>query len=139
LILALTPMSDGHFSTEIGIPFWLVSDNDGNVTLAQGENKYAIAGERVDTAQFIPDEDFMENWYSFMFKAQGEQDFYVFLIPSLVFGVNEDGFAYSDNVLINMPPDMTLVMLERMDSGIELHYEDGEYFFNYWGIRFVRQ
>ena len=139
LLLALTPMSDGHFSTELGIPFWLISDNDGNVTLAQGENKYAIAGARADTAQFIPDEDFMENWYGFTFKAYKEQDFYVFLIPTVVFGVTEDGFAYSDNVIINMPQGTTLIMLESMDSDVELLYEDGEYFFNYWGLRFVRQ
>jgi len=139
LNLALTPMSDGHFFTDIGIPFWLNSDNDGNVTFAQGENKYAIAGVRVDSAQFIPDEDFMENWYGFTFEAYKEQDFYVFLIPTVVFGVTEDGFAYSDNVVINMPPGMTLIMLESMDSNVELLYEDGEYFFNYWGLRFVRQ
>jgi len=29
--------------------------------------------------------------------------------------------------------------LETMDTDIVLQYEDGEYFFYYWGMRFVRQ
>ena len=139
LALALTPMSDGHFATEIGVPFWLVDDGDGNVFFAQGANRNAIAGMRTDTAQFIPDEDFMENWYGFTFKAYQEQDFYVPFIPSMTFGITEDGFAYSNVVVINMQPGTTLIVLESMDQDTELLYEDGEYFFNYWGLRFVRQ
>ena len=139
LNVALMPMSDGHFATELGIPFWLIPDDDGNVFLAQGPSRYAVVGARADTAQFIPDEDFMENWYGFTFKAYMEQDFYVFLIPSMTFGVTEDGFAYSNVTVINMPPGATMMALETMDTDIELQYEDGEYFFDYWGLRFVRQ
>ena len=139
LNVALIPMSDGHFATEIGIPFWLIRDGD-DVFFVQGANRYAVAGQRADAAQFIPDEDFMENWNGFTFKAYREQDFYVIFIPSMTFGVNEDGFAYVSAAVINMPPGMTLTVLESMDTGIDwLQYEDGEYFFDYFGLRFVRQ
>jgi len=139
LNVALVPMSDGHFATELDIPFWLIADGAGNVYFVQGANRYAVIGARADTARFIPDEDFMENWNGFTFKAYREQDFYVLFIPSTVFGVTEEGFAYSTSVVINMPFDMVLTMLEPMDTGIELQYEDGQYFFEYWGLRFVRQ
>lgn len=137
LTLALTPMSDGHFATELEIPFWLTPAGD-TVLFAQGPNRDAVLGYRVDSAQFIPDEDFMENWYGYTFKAYLAEDFYVMHVPSITFGVTEEGFAYSASVVLNMP-GVPLVALESMDTGIQLQYEDGEYFFNYWGIRFVRQ
>ena len=135
----LTPMSDGHFSSDVGIPFWLTQDGEGNVTIGQGANRYVTNGARVDIEQFIPDEDFMENWSDFTFKAHREQDFYVSFIPTITFGITEDGLAYSESVIINMLPGTTLIMLESMDQNIELQYEDGEHFFYYMGIRFVRQ
>ena len=136
--LALTPMSDGHFATEVGIPFWIIPDGD-DVFFVQGANRYAVTGVRADKVQFIPNEDFMKNWYGFTFKAYQAQNFYVLFIPSMTFGVNENGFAYSNTVVANMPPGMTITMLESMDMDYGLRYEDGEYFFYYWGIRFVRQ
>ena len=137
--MALLPMSDGHFATELGIPFWLIPDGSGNVSFVQGPNRNMVTGVRADSARFIPDEDFMENWYGRTFVAYKAQDFYVFLVPSMTFGVTEDGFAYSSPVIINLPPGMTAIILEPMDSDVELQYENGEYFFEYWGLRFVRQ
>jgi len=138
LELALIPMSDGHFATEIGVPFWLIQDGD-DILFVQGANRNTVAGARVDPARFMPDEDFMENWYGYTFIAFQEDESYVMFIPSTVFGVNEDGLAFSTSVIINMPPGMALTILEPMDTDIVLQYEDGEYFFVYWGIRFVRQ
>jgi len=138
LNVELVPMSDGHFATELGTPFWLIVDGE-DIFFVQGANRDAIIGLRVDTALFAPDEDFMENWYGFTFKAYQEQDFYVMFIPSIRFGITEEGFAYSEAVIINMQPGTTLVVLEPIDSDIVLQYEDGEYFFYYWGLRFVRQ
>lgn len=140
LDIVLTPMSDGHFSTEMGIPFWLIAKDDGDVFFVQGSNRYAIIGEQVDATQFIPNENFMESLYGFTFKAYIEQDFYVFLIPTMTFGVTEDGFAYSSTEIINLPPSITsMIMLESMENNRQLNYENGEYFFYDRGVRFVRQ
>ena len=137
--IALIPMSDGHFATEMGIPFWLIPDGDGNVFFVQGPNRYTVAGVQSNTNQFIPNEDFMENRYGFTFKAYKEQDFYRFIIPSITFGVNENGFAYRTTVILNLFPNMEWTMLEPMDTDLELYYENGEYFLKFWGKRFVRQ
>lgn len=140
LNLALTPMSDGHFATELGIPFWLIPDGEGNVFFVQGANRYAFMGVLSEGEEFLPDENFMENWYGYTFEAYQEQYFYVIFIPTISFGVTDAGFAYSNSVIINMIPGTTLTMLENMSwEGFELQYEDGEYFFEYWGLRFVRQ
>ena len=139
LNVALVPMSDGHFATELGIPFWLIPDDEGNVNFVQGENRYSVVGTRVDSEQFIPNEDFMENWNGFTFEAVRDEDFYVIIIPSMTFGVTEEGFAYSSPFIINVFPGTEVVILESMDSDIVLQYENGEYFFYYFGLRFVRQ
>ena len=140
LLTQLVPMSDGHFfSTDLGIPFWLVPDGEENLFFVQGANRYAIAGLRVDAEQFIPDEDFMENWYGFTFVAYQADPSHVMFIPSMTFGVTEDGFAYSSPVIINTMPGTVIIFLESMDQDTVLEYADGEYFFYYWGVRFVRQ
>ena len=136
---ALFPMSDGHFDTDFGVPIWLIQDDYGNVFYVEGANRYAVVGARVDKSQFIPNEDFMENWYGFIFEAYREKDFYVLFMPTMTHGINEDGLAYSNTVVINMLPGATMVVLDPMDSDVELQYEDGVYFFYYWGLRFVRQ
>ena len=133
----LIPMSDGRFDIGIGLSFWFITDGDGGMSIAQN-TRYTIVGQREDYTRFIPDEDFMENWYGFTFVATGE-DFYVFMIPYMTFGITEEGLAYSGATIINMPPGMTLRVLEPMDTDIELQHEDGQYFFEYFGTRFVRQ
>ncbi|MCL1862658.1 MAG: serine hydrolase [Defluviitaleaceae bacterium] len=138
LNVELVPMSDGHFSTEIGIPFWIFGDDEGGVSFVQGVNRYAVSAFRVDESQFIPDDDFMENWYGFTFVAYKARDFYVFIRPSTRFGVTDDGFAYSESEMLTMLPGMTLTILHPMDTGIVLQYEDGVFFYDYMGLRFVR-
>ena len=134
LNIALTPMSDGHFSTELTIPFWLIPDGD-DVFFVQGPNRYAIAGVRTDPAQFIPDEDFMDNWYGYTFVGYKARDFYVLLIPQMTFGVTAEGFAYVEVDASGM----TIQVLESMEQDFEVFYENGELFFYYFGIRFVRE
>jgi len=138
LNVALIPMSDGHFATEIGIPFWIHADSDGNVLVAQGANRFAFIAARTDGSEFLPDENFMENWYGFTFKVYQEEDFYVSLLQNMILGVTEEGFAYGIYEFINQLAPVQ--MLEAMDAWHwELNYADGEYYFYYWGMRFVRQ
>ena len=136
--IQLTPMSDGHFASDLGIPFWLITDGE-EVLFVQGANRYAVAGARVDASQFTPDEDFMENWNGFTFAAQPTTPYDVLFIPTMTFGVTEEGFAFGTPVIINTMPGSVVVFLESMDQDIVLEYEDGQHFFYYWGVRFVRQ
>jgi CubicO group peptidase (beta-lactamase class C family) len=136
LVMTLTPMSDGHFLSDIGIPFWF-TERHGTIVLTQGANRDAETARRVDITEFIPDDDFMENWNDFTFVAVPDNDLYVVTNVSFTYGVTDFGVAYMMMELLQRMEPM--LMLVSMTLDYPLQYENGEYFFIYNGVRMVRQ